>query len=47
MSKKSIGLIAIIVGGLFAIIALIADYIGLGTYPGINSAQRIVADMHH
>ena len=41
MNKKTIGLIAIIVGGLFALISLTADFIGLGSYPGINSAQLL------
>ncbi len=43
MDKKTIGLIAIIFGGLFAIVSLTANFIGLGTHPGINSAQLIAA----
>ena len=39
MSRKTIGLIAIIGGLLLTILSLIADYIGIGTYPGINYAQ--------
>ena len=39
MSKKTVGLIFIVIGFLFAIVSLIADYIGIGSYPGINSAQ--------
>ena len=39
MSKKTISLVAIIVGALLALISLIADYIGIGSYPGINYAQ--------
>lgn len=39
MSKKTISLVAIIVGAILALISLIADYIGVGSYPGINYAQ--------
>ena len=39
MSKKTISLIAIIVGVIVALISLIADFIGIGSYPGINAAQ--------
>lgn len=39
MSKKTISLILIIGGGLFALLSLIADFIGIGSYPGINWAQ--------
>ena len=39
MSKKTISLILIIGGGLFAILSLVADFIGIGCYPGINWAQ--------
>ena len=39
MSKKTISLIAIIVGILLALISLTADFIGIGSYPGINYAQ--------
>lgn len=39
MSKKTISLVAIIVGVIVALISLIADYIGIGSYPGINYAQ--------
>ena len=39
MSKKTISLAIIIVGLLVTIISLIADFIGIGSYPGINTAQ--------
>jgi hypothetical protein len=39
MSKKTVSLILIIGGGLFAILSLVADFIGIGSYPGINWAQ--------
>jgi len=43
MSKKSLSLIAIIVGLILMIVSLIADLIGLGSYPGINWAQIVGA----
>jgi uncharacterized membrane protein len=39
MSKKTISLIAIIVGMILALISLLADFIGIGSTPGINYAQ--------
>lgn len=39
MSKKTISLAIIIFGLLVTIISLIADFIGIGSYPGINYAQ--------
>ncbi|HOE69599.1 MAG TPA: hypothetical protein PLE10_03665 [Brevefilum sp.] len=39
MSKKTVSLIVIVIGFLFAIVSLVADYIWVGSYPGINSAQ--------
>jgi len=39
MSKKTISLVIIIVGLIFTIISMIADFIGIGSYPGINTAQ--------
>jgi len=39
MSKKTISLVAIIVGIILALISVIADFIGIGSYPGINYAQ--------
>lgn len=39
MPKKTISLIAIILGVILALISLTADYIGIGSYPGINYAQ--------
>lgn len=43
MSKKTISWI-IMIGGLIVIVmSLIADLIGVGSYPGINSAQLLGA----
>ena len=39
MSKQKISLIAIVVGVIVALISLTADFIGIGSYPGINYAQ--------
>jgi membrane associated rhomboid family serine protease len=39
LSKKTIYLIVIIIGAILTLISLIADFIGIGSYPGINSAQ--------
>lgn len=41
MTKKTIGLILFIASALLLIVSLIADFIGIGTYPGINSAQLL------
>jgi hypothetical protein len=41
MSNKLVGWIGIIVGVLLILISLGADLIGIGTYPGINSAQLV------
>ena len=43
MSKKTIGLMLIILGGAFMILSLVADLIGIGSYPGINWAQIVGA----
>ncbi len=43
MSKKVISLILIILGGIFMILCLVADLIGIGSYPGINWAQIVGA----
>jgi len=43
MSKKSLSLIAIIVGLILMVVSLTADLIGLGSYPGINWAQIVGA----
>ena len=43
MSKKVISLIFIILGGILLILSLIADLIGIGSYPGINWAQILGA----
>ncbi|MBW6465152.1 MAG: hypothetical protein K0B06_01450 [Brevefilum sp.] len=39
MSKKTISLVAIILGVVVTLISLTADLIGIGSYPGINWAQ--------
>ncbi len=43
MSNKIIGWIGIIAGVLLILISLVADQIGIGTYPGINTAQLVGA----
>jgi len=32
-------MIAIVVGAIFTLVSLLADFIGIGSYPGINYAQ--------
>ncbi len=39
MTKKTISLAAIIVGLIVTLISLLADLIGIGSYPGLNYAQ--------
>ena len=39
MSKKTISLIVIAIGLVLTLISLIADFIGIGSYPGINNVQ--------
>jgi len=39
MSRKTMNLILILAGALLTIISLLADVIGIGSYPGINWAQ--------
>jgi cytochrome c biogenesis protein CcdA len=39
MSKKTISLIAIILGAIVTFSSLTADLIGIGSYPGLNWAQ--------
>ena len=41
MNKKTLSMVAIVGGALLALVSLTADFIGIGTYPGINSAQLI------
>ena len=41
MKKRTIGLIEVIGGVIFTLVSLFADYIGLGSYPGINWAQIV------
>jgi len=43
MYKKILILVAIIGGALLTLVSLTADFIGIGSYPGINSAQLIGA----
>jgi len=43
MSSKTINLVLIIAGALLAVISLLADQIGIGSYPGINLAQILGA----
>ena len=43
MSRKTMNLILILAGALLTIISLLADVIGIGSYPGINWAQIIGA----
>ncbi len=39
MTNKTVGLVSLIGGGLLLLISLLADLIGLGSYPGLNWAQ--------
>jgi len=41
MSKKTISLIAIVLGAIVTLVSLTADLIGIGSYPGLNWAQLI------
>ena len=43
MSSRTINLIIIIAGGLLFFISLLADVIGIGSYPGIHWAQILGA----
>lgn len=43
MSKRTIGLILFALGAVGVAISLLADVIGVGTYPGINGAQLLGA----
>jgi hypothetical protein len=43
MSKRTIGIVLIVIGVVLAIVSLADDAIGIGTYPGINSAQLLGA----
>lgn len=43
MSKKVLRIIIIVLSSLLIIISLTADFIGIGSYPGINYAQIIGA----
>ena len=39
MSRKTTGLIGMVAGLLIVVVSLLADVIGIGTYPGFNTAQ--------
>lgn len=39
MSKKTISLIGIVLGVIVALLSLTADWIGIGSHPGLNWAQ--------
>ena len=39
MKKRTIGLIGVIGGVILTLLSVFADYIRLGSYPGINFAQ--------
>ena len=39
MSKKSLNLVLMVAGLLLLVLSLVADFIGIGTYPGINYTQ--------
>jgi hypothetical protein len=43
MSSKTINLLLVLVGGLLIVVSLLADMIGIGSYPGINWAQIVGA----
>ena len=43
MSSKTINLVLIIAGALVLLLSLLADLIGIGSYPGINWAQILGA----
>ena len=43
MSKKTIGYVLIGLGVVGLIVSLAADYIGVGSYPGINGTQLLGA----
>ena len=39
MSRRTMGIVLIVVGVVLAVISLAADAIGIGSYPGLNWAQ--------
>ena len=41
MSRQTLALIATILGALVLVLSALADWIGLGTYPGLGWRQRI------
>ena len=43
MSSKTINLLIFSAGGLLILVSLLADVIGIGSYPGINWAQIVGA----
>jgi hypothetical protein len=43
MNKRTVGYILIALGVVGLIVSLAADYIGVGSYPGINGTQLLGA----
>jgi len=41
LSRKKVSYISMIAGGLIALVSLLADFIGIGSYPGLNTAQYL------
>lgn len=41
MKKRTVGLIGVIAGVVLTLLSVFADYIRLGSYPGINYAQIV------
>ena len=39
MSKMNIGIVLIVVGMIGLVVSLVADLVGIGSYPGYNWAQ--------
>ena len=39
LSRKTTGLIGMIAGLIIVVVSLLADIIGIGTYPGFNTTQ--------
>ena len=39
MSKRTIGILLIVIGVILSMVSLFADVIGIGTYPGTHWAQ--------
>lgn len=41
MSKRTLGLVLIVVGAVAVVVSLAADALGIGSYPGINGTQLL------